>query len=149
MESKRVIHLGGERISVGGFIELLACTKCNFKTQRLILQSDTDMVYMGVVGLTDLKRKRIVITHLSRDEWKKYKEYVPAKLEGRINQIFNVDSFKYFNFEKLESEQSNKAEFGIFCPNCSGVIEKDKHESFDEFIEKGGDIITLDEYKKE
>lgn len=106
MNQKRIIHLGGEKISVGGFLKLMNCDKCNFNTQRLILQADTDMVYMGVVGLTDLKRKRIVITHVNREEWNNFKEYMPVKLEARINEMFNVNSFKHFQFQKDETNKS-------------------------------------------
>jgi len=149
MEQKRTIYLGGERISVGGFLELMNCDKCNFITQRLILQADTDVVYMGVVGLTDLKRKRVVITHVNREEWNKFKEYVPIKLEERINEIFNVNSFKHFQFQKDEMDKSKGSNYKINCPDCAGKLVKVKYQSFDEYIENGGEILSIDQYKTE
>ena len=125
----------------------MKCESCNFKSHRLILQADTDMVYMGVMGLTDLKRKRIVITHLNRFEWNHYKEAVPKKLEDRINRIFNVDSFKNFSYEKIQSNHAEQSKLRIVCPECSGTLTKERYLSFDEFIEQGGEIITMDEYK--
>ena len=110
----------GEKISIWGFVELMNCDKCKLKSQRLILQADTDMVYRGVVGLTDLKRKRIVITHLNQEEWNNFKEFVPDKLEERINEIFNVSSFRYFQYNRGKGDEFNGSQFKISCPVCMG-----------------------------
>ena len=49
--------VSGENISIGGNVALLKCVGCGFETFTLDLQSDTDMVYQGIVSLTDLKKK--------------------------------------------------------------------------------------------
>lgn len=48
MYRNQPIILGNENLSIGGFLEWLRCEDCDFNTYRLILQADTDAVYMGV-----------------------------------------------------------------------------------------------------
>lgn len=146
MKSYNKIFLGGENISKGGFLEELKCISCNFTSKRLILQSDTDMVYMGVVGLTDIKEDRILITHLNKEEWDNFKDYLPEKLEERINKEMKSSNFVYFKFG-TKMNDDNELIKKISCPKCSGSLEKSCYQSFENYIENGGEILTLDESK--
>jgi len=142
-----LIYLGGERISTGGFLENMKCVTCEFESKRLILQADTDMVYMGVVGLTDLENNRIVITHLSKKEWQDYKNQVPEKLEERINTLFNSNSFKFFEQKHFYEKVTNEKIYRPICLNCSDYLEKVDYQSFDHYIKSGGKLISIDVFE--
>ena len=149
MEEQSHIYLGGERISTGGHIELMKCANCDFNSYRLILHSDTDMVYVGVVGLTDLNKRRLLIKHVSRREYNDSKKQIPKGLEQRINQIFNTDSFVYFDQTYFIHKESGEKIFRPICPKCSDYLIRTSYESFDDFIRKGGQVISMDVHMKQ
>lgn len=136
--------VSGENISIGGNVALLKCVDCGFETFTLDLQSDTDMVYQGIVSLTDLKKKRLLITGVTTKEFNNYESEIPENLEERINEIFNVNSFKFF---VLKSFSINKEKiYGCTCPLCENYLGKTSIESFETFVENGGILIGMDVY---
>lgn len=143
---EKLIYLGGEKISIGGAIEKVSCSNCNFTSKRLVLHSDTDMVYVGVVGLTDQKTDRILITHLSDEEWDNYSDQVPEKLEQRINNLFKSSSFIYYDQKHFTDKVSKMSIYRPICPKCSDYMEKNGTQSFGQYISSGGKIISMDIY---
>lgn len=142
------VYLGNENVSIGGQIEHLKCVQCQFTTFTLGLYADTDVVYKGIISLTDLEQKRLLITHLNYSEFNNYHEILPDHLNNRINTIFNVDSFHFF---KLQQYPKNGGEPQIFrypCPKCYAYLEKIDHETFESFVKNGGVLLTLDVYEE-
>jgi hypothetical protein len=133
MENKNIsftLNLGSENLSAGGQVEHLKCTSCGFESFSLGLSADTDMIYQGVVGLTDINQRRLLITRLSYKEYVFYNDEVPAQLENRINRIFNTDSFKYLKNHP--------------CPKCNELFNTVGYESFESFVGNGGIIIAVE-----
>jgi hypothetical protein len=138
--------LGSENISAGGQVDYLKCSQCDFKTFTLGLSADTDMVYQGVVGLTDLDKKRLLVTRLTYKEFINTYEEVPENLEKRINNVFNVESFKYFKVGLTFSRDSGEKVCCYSCPKCSNYLENSHQESFGDFIENGGVLLGMDSF---
>lgn len=142
------VYLGSENVSIGGQVEHLMCVQCRFTTFTLGLYADTNMVYSGIVSLTDLEQKRLLITHLNYSEFNNYHEMLPDQLNNRINTIFNADSFRYFKLQQYPKNGGQPQIFRYPCPKCYAYLEKTGHETFESFVKNGGVLLTLDVYQE-
>ena len=140
------IWLDHEDISFGGRIEYLSCEECRYKTFRLKLYAETDMNYVGVIGLTDINNKRLLIT---RYDWEQLIPVLGNKFHGfheyfenKINNLFNSNEYKFIAWKEVAREDYG-TETKYICPQCNSYLNSLKSTNFEEFINQGGEIITL------
>jgi hypothetical protein len=145
MKENTDIWLGSENISKGGYISNLKCSKCDNVTFHLRLNAEMDSNYMGVVGLTDSKNKRLVITHLNSEEWQNWEKGIKAEIEQRVNDEFNCKDFEFFEWNYFE--YNNEKTYHPTCSNCSSFLNQTGHLSFYNFVKSGGKIISIDTFR--
>lgn len=140
------IYLGSENISIGGKVEFIKCSQCQFDSFRLELSADTDMVYQGVIGLVSRERREMLLTHLSEDEFRNFKDYSGNQLAARVNQIFQEREFTFYKSKHFTSK-NGEPYWAAICPNCESSFLSERKLSLGEFIKEGGKIITYSLYE--
>jgi len=134
-------YLGHENIS-RGTIRQLKCSNCNFSCDCFSIIGDTEaMNFLGIIGLTNLDSKEIIITHLTKDEFQEYKSLKREKVETRIKKLLNRKNLVWL---KKKSDVNGK----LFhpCLKCDNQMNISQELSLSEYINFGGKIYTIGNY---
>lgn len=140
------IYLGSENISIGGKVEFIKCSACNFDSFRLELSADTDMVYQDVIGFVNKEHKELLLTHLSDEEFHNFNNYSGNQLSERVNKVFKENDFTFYK-SKHFSNQNGEEYWAPICPKCENSFQPERKISLDDFIKEGGKIITYCSYE--
>lgn len=143
------IYLDDENLSTGGQVEYLDCNNCQispdsfpYSTFVLRLNADHDSMYTGVVGLTSCKQNEIIITRLTREEYKNYGKYSMALVTERLNKFLNRDDLEFKNMAPFTDNNGNKF-LDYACVHCGDRLTSTKRKNLERFISDGGRIITI------
>ena len=142
--SKFQVLLGGQDLAIGGTIINLECNNCGFVSCKLDLAADTDMTYMGIIGLTDTNVNRIIATYLTHEEINMLPTDFKAIVEKRMNTIFNTNSLVYYYFESCFDEKTAANNYGCKCPKCQSIFEISNTLSLVDYINSGGEVIFFE-----
>jgi hypothetical protein len=143
------IFLEGEDLSKGGQIFYLNCDNCFDKNKTKIcsridylLFSETDMNYMGVIGLISNELKEIIFTRLTSNEFNNYGTHTPKLIADKINKFLNRQDLIPQNMGGYTTV--NDIDFRYHeCQNCGSKLNLKEKVDFEKFILDEGKIITL------
>lgn len=141
------IYLGSENISIGGKVEFIKCSACNFESFRLELSADTDMVYKEVIGFVNKEHKELLLTHVSDEEFHNFSNYSGNELSERVNTVFKGNGFTFYK-SKHFTDQNGEEYWAPVCPKCESSFQTERKISLEDFIKEGGKVITYSLYDK-
>ena len=134
-------YLKNENIS-RGTIRKLRCNNCHFSCDCFSIIGDTEaMNFLGIIGLTNLDAKEIIITHLTKDEFQQHGVINKENVENRIKNLLNRDKLIWF-----KKNRDTVGKLITPCLNCNNEMTVLNEISLSEYIEFGGKIYTIGNY---
>lgn len=134
------IYLDGENISTGGTVEFIKCANCGHEGIALQLFSDTDMVYQRVIGHGSKRKKELVLTRLTKDEYSAFGRLTGRQLSARLNATFNREDVEYYKSRHFIKSDGDKV-WAKICPTCDSYFELIQSMDFKQFIKEGGKVV--------
>jgi hypothetical protein len=134
-------YLGHENIS-RATIRQLQCVNCDFSCDNFSIIGDTEaMNFLGIIGLTNLDSKEVIITHLTKAEFQNYKLIDRENVEARIKKLLNRNNLIWLKRKRDFSEK-----LFIPCPKCDNKMDILQEISLSQYIDLGGKIYTIGNY---
>jgi len=120
----------------------LKCTHCNFKTLTFEIIGDSwAMNFIGIIGVFDVEKEELFITHLTKNEYQNYRTIKQNVISDRLKLLINRENLIFLKNEIDENNKLYKK-----CAKCGEKLEQTKMQSLADFVTNGGKIYTIGIY---
>lgn len=134
-------YFNNENISRAKVINL-ECDNCNLKTLSFEIVGDSwAMNFIGIIGLFDIEKEELFITHLTKNEYQNYRAINQDVISNRMRLLINRENLIFLKNEIDENSKLYKK-----CTKCGEKLEQTQILSLAEFASNGGKIYTIGIY---
>ena len=137
------LHFEGEDISLG-IIQVCKCDCCGFRGDDFHISGNMwSMSYIGIIGLSSTKGRKIYLTKLTSWEFNNYAHVSAEEVANRVMSMIANDSLVY-----LKKESDEKGKVHKRCPACRNSLKLLEEVSLQRYVDQGGEIIIVSKQRE-